>query len=177
MKRSSNPSDEWWEEKTGTLQSGHAARAEVFLRSLTPAVGACQQQEGVLEQLQTLEQQGLFETVDCNVWGKSVCPDSAAAQTGPGRRILDHIDEFSSWAARIDEPIEMPFEETAVSCSITDEQYQKVVLPQICLAVYAGEELELVLPCEVDGDCYGVAEFVSSIERRNPIEQGLGTSA
>lgn len=177
MKRSSNQSNEWWEEKTGILQAGRPPRVKVFLRSLAPPIGRCQQQDGVLQQLQSFERQGLLDSVEVSVWGKSVCPDSASAQTQPGKQILEYIDEFTSWSARTNVSAELPFEEKSVSASIIDEEYQKIVLPQVCLGVYAGEQLELVLPCEINSDYFGVEEFLSSVEQQSPVERGIGTSA
>jgi len=140
-------------------------------------MGTCQQQDGVLEQLQSFERQGHLDEVDVTVWGKSICPESSAAQTDPGRRILEYIDEFTTWGARVESNAELPFEEKQVSSSILDEQYQRIVLPQVCLGVYAGEQLELVLPCEIDGEYYSVTEFLSAIEQQSPVERGIGTSA
>ena len=177
MKRSSNQSNEWWEEKTGMLQAGHSPRVKVFLRSLAPPMGTCQQQDGVLEQLQSFERQGLLDAVDVTVWGKSICPDSSTAQTSPGQRILEYVDEFTAWSARVESTAELPFDEKHVSSSILDEEYQRIDLPQVCLGVYSGEQLELVLPCEIDGEYYGVTEFVSAIEQQSPVERGIGTSA
>lgn len=177
MKRSSNQTTEWWEEKMGTVHAGQSPRVEVFVRSLAPPVGACQQQDSVLEQLQSFERQGLIDGVDISVWGKSICTDSTAAQTEPGRRFLDHLEEFSTWEARTESAVTMPFEEKTVSSSITNEQYTKIVLPRVCLTVYSGEQLELVLPCEINGDCYCVGDFIDSVKNLLPVEQEVGTSA
>ena len=177
MERSSNQSNEWWEEKTGTVHGGHPSRAAVFLRSLAPPAGACQQQDDVLDQLQSLERQGVFETVDVNVWGKAICPDSEAARTAPGAQLLDYVNEFRSWATSKDQPTDVPFEEVSVSCSFTDEHYRKIVLPQVCLTVYSDDQLDLVLPCEVDGEYYSVEEFLRSVDRGTPVGQEIGTSA
>lgn len=177
MERSSNQSNEWWEEKTGTVHSGHPPRAAVFLRSLAPPAGVCQQQDTALERLQTLDRQGVFEAVDVTVWGKAISPDSTAGRTEPGRNLLEIVDEFRSWVTNSAGPNEGPFEETSVSCSITDEHYRKIVLPQVCLAVYSDDQLELVLPCEVDGDHYSVAEFLDAVDQWTPVGQEIGTSA
>ncbi|MFD1588309.1 HTH domain-containing protein [Halorientalis brevis] len=177
MKRSSNQSNEWWEEKTSMLHAGHSPRVKVFLRSLAPPMGTCQQQNEALEQLQSFERQGLLDSVDVTVWGKSICPDSAAAQTEPGTRILDYVDEFTAWGARTGSSTELPFEEQRVSSSILDEQYQKIVLPQVCFGVYTSDQLELVLPCEIDGESYGVEDFIRIVEQQSPVEREIGTSA
>jgi len=50
-------------------------------------------------------------------------------------------------------------------------------LPRLCLAVYSEDRLELVLPCRVDGECFGVADLLSAITQRTTVEQELGTSA
>jgi len=177
MKRSSNQSNEWFEEKTGTLHTGHPPRVRVFLRSLAPPLGASEQQDGVLEQLESFERQGLFETVDVNIWGKSICPESIGARTDPGRQVMEQIEECSAWASNTDVSLDMPFEESDVSCSMTNEQYQKIVLPRVCLAIYANGELDLVLPCRIDGDYFGVEDFIASFKQRAPVEQGIETSA
>lgn len=177
MKRSSNQSNEWFEEKTGTLQTGQPPRVRIFLRSLAPPLGASQQQNDVLEQLESFERQGVLEEMDVTVWGKSICPESAGSQTGPGEQILERIEEFTSWSASEDVSVDLSFEENDVDCSITDEQYRKIVLPRVCLAVYAEEEPELVLPCKINGDYYRVEDLITSFQQRTPVEQGIGTSA
>lgn len=176
MKRSSNQSSEWWDEQTQTLHGRQPLRIEVFLRELAPQLGACQQQARTLERLAAFDRRGTFDSVTINVWGKSICPESAAARTDFGERILEYIDDFETWAANT-AGVETLFEESIVECSFTDEHYTKVVLPHLCIAVYADDRVQLVLPCTIDGTTYRVEDFLAAIESWSPIDPELSTSA
>lgn len=177
MRGSSDQASEWWNAKTRSLRSGRPPRIEVFLRSFAPPIGVREQQEGVLERLSTLERRGVVEAVTVDVWGKAVCPDGHCGRTHAGEQILDRIDEFCTWAAEADVPVEAPFDECRVSSRTTDEEFSKVVLPRLCLGVYVDSDLELVLPCRFDGESVPITAFLSALEAAPAPEGGIGTSA
>jgi len=177
MRRSSNTSTEWWEQQTAALKRGRPPRVEVCLRSLAPPIGARSEQERILERLASLENRGLFESVSVTVWGKAICPDSFSGETVTGRRILDRVDAFRSWADGVEVPVRLPFEHRPVSSTVTAEEYRKITLPRLCLAVYAGDSLALVLPGQLDDVSVCVDEFLSLFERQSPTEREIGTSA
>jgi len=177
MKRSSDHVTEWWEEKTRSLRSGHPPRVELCVRSLTPPVGVCKQQDDLIERLQTFERQGVLDSLAVTVWGKAVSPDSQCGNTDTGRGIMDRLDSYRSWEPRVDASVTDPFQEETVSSSITGEQFRKVVLPRVCLGIHAEDELELVLPYDIDDVAFRIADFLAAFEPQKLSEQGIGTSA
>lgn len=177
MRRSSDTSNEWLEEKTRNLRGGRPPRVEVFLRSFAPPLGVREQQERILEQLTAFERRGLVETVHVTVWGNAVCPDSHGTETQTGQQIIERVEELRTWGDRYDVDVETTFDERSVVSSVTDEEYQRIVLPRLCLGVYDGDELDLVLPCSVDETPFCVDDFLQTFERPQSLETGIGTSA
>lgn len=177
MRGSSDNASEWWDAKTRSLQSGCPPRIEVFVRSFAPPIGVREQQHRVLDRLATLERQGILETVSVDVWGKAVCPDGHCGETRAGERILDRVEAFRAWARDLEVPVESPFEEYNVRAATTGEEFRKIVLPRICLGVYSDTELEVVLPCRLDGDPISVESFLSALEAAPATDRGIGTSA
>ena len=176
MRRSSDQASEWWNAKTRSLRGGRPPRIEVFLRSFAPPIGVREQQEDVLEQLSQLESQGVVESISVDIWGKAVCPEGHCGETHAGERILDRIDEFRAWAADADVPVDSPFEERLVTSTTTDEEFRKIVLPRLCLGVYADEDLQLVLPCQLEDETISVESLLSALDAAPPAER-IGTSA
>ncbi len=175
MRRSSDQASEWWNAKTRSLRSGRPPRIEVFLRSFAPPIGVREQQEDVLDRLRQLERQGVVETVSVDIWGKAVCPEGHCDETHTGERILDRIGEFRAWAADADVPVASPFEERRVTSTTTDEEFRKIVLPRLCLGVYVDEDLQLVLPCQLEDETISVESLLSALDAAPPAER-IGTS-
>lgn len=176
MRGSSAHSSEWWEEKTRTLGGGRPPRVTVFLRSLAPPVGVHGEQERVLEQLSAYDRQGLVESVSVTVCGKAVCPDGQCSDTPTDRELLDRVGELRAWGDAADADVETPLAEREVASSVTGEQFRKIVLPRLTMGVYADGDLELVLPCEVDGACYCVDDFLEAIDRTTAPDNGVESS-
>jgi hypothetical protein len=140
-------------------------------------MGVRERTESALEALGVLDRRDLVDGVDVTVWGNAVCPNGESADTATGQQILGQLAAFRAWGQRTDADATLPFDRKTVSSSITDERYEKIVLPELCLGVFCDGELELVLPCEVDEVSQGVLDFLSSFEHQTPRERGIGTSA
>ncbi|MFB6164766.1 MAG: HTH domain-containing protein [Haloarculaceae archaeon] len=148
----------------------------VFLRSLAPSIGAYSRQEAILEHLTELADRGRLEIASTTVWGRAVCPEGQSVDTGAGGRVLDRIEQFQAWATEADARIDLPVEERTVAASVTDERYRKLVLPRLCLGVSLGDDLELVLPCEVAGESFCVEEFLATFDDRAAADRSVGLS-
>lgn len=170
-------SDLTWDEKMQSLKGTAPLHVEVYLRSLAPPMGARQFQEQLLDTLTAIEKRGIVETISITVWGEGICPSSHSANTQVGREMLSKIDEFRSWAEGTDGVINIPFEERQIDSSITNETYRRIVPPEYCLAVYTKDDLELVLPCAIEGQALRISDFLDKIDQTTSAERGVGTSA
>lgn len=177
MTCSPNNTKEWLEAKARTLRTGTAPHVSLYVRSLAPPLGAHQRQDDILDQLYSFEKREIIESVSTRVWGKSICPENTSAETGIGQRIMDQLAAFRSWQSESAAEIELPFEDKHVVSSIAEEDYQAIVLPRVCLSVYSENDVELVLPCEIDGTTCCVEDFLSLFDERPSTERVIETSA
>lgn len=145
------------------IVSADRVRVEAYIRSLAPAPGPKQQQESVLDRLNRLEQAGTVDETTVSVWGTAICLEGPYRETAACRRIEGRIDRFRQWAANVDETVELPFETQAISSSIVGDEYERLVPPQVCLAVHTEDELDLVLPCEIDGTPMSVVDTLDRL--------------
>jgi hypothetical protein len=150
------------------LAAAERIRVEVYVRSLAPPPGPKQQQETVLNRLDRLESAGIVDETTVSVWGKAICLDGPYRKTAACRRIEDRIDRFREWAASAGATIELPFETQSVTSSIFDDEYERLVPPQVCLAVQTEDGIALVLPCEIDDTPLSV---VGTLERLGAIAE------
>lgn len=177
MRRSSDTTNSWWEQTTETLSEGEPPAVEVFVRSLAPPLGGHTSQESLIETLLELQREGELSSVEVTVWGDGVCPDGCYAETVAGNEVLEQAMELKRWAEGVEPDVEIPFEETHVSSSVTGETFRKIVLPQITVGVYDEGGIALVLPARVDGEHHRVADLPDVLEQpdrvRGPIESSV----
>ncbi|WP_276271733.1 HTH domain-containing protein [Haloarcula litorea] len=129
---------------------GTGLSAELFVRSLAP-VGSKSRQEDLVERLDGLREDGRLADLRVTVWGDSVCPDGALADVGGGAHIVPTIASFYALAAKRNFSVAPFFRNGTVRSSITDEEFQRIVPPQRCLALSDAEgDLVGVFPCLVD---------------------------
>jgi hypothetical protein len=139
-------------------------RIEAYVRSLAPPPGPKQRQEDVLDRLDRLEQHDTVDETTVSVWGAAICLDGPYRDTAACRRIESRIERFRQWARQADCPVSLPFETQSVTSTVVDDQYERLVPPQVCLAVHTDEDLQLVLPCEIDGQSIAVCEALDWLE-------------
>lgn len=123
-------------------------RVEVFLRSLAPQTGR-ESQERVVGRLQELEAAGRIRGFEAVVCGECVCPRSATAQTGPGKRLLDHYEAFERWAEETGREL-VGFAERDTKSLLTGSDITGIVFPRMVLAEYRDGELAFVAPSRGD---------------------------
>jgi len=120
-------------------------RVELFVRSLEPGPGRSRQ-EAIVERVQSLDRAGEIETVDLYVTGDCVCPNATAAATDIGQLLLERVQRFQDWADAQDVGL-AGFREQCIDSSITGKKISRVRFPQLCIAVFSDDEVELVAPC------------------------------
>jgi hypothetical protein len=156
------------------IVSADRVRVEAYIRSLAPAPGPKQQQESVLDRLNRLEQEGTVDETTVSVWGTAICLEGPYRETAACRRIESRIGRFRQWAASVDETVELPFETQAISSSIVGDEYERLVPPQVCLAIHTNEGLELVLPCAISETPVSV---VDTLDRLAAVDSPTAESA
>lgn len=124
--------------------SGNEPRLELYLRSLAPTA-ARDSQENLLERLEALDAADRIRGYDVRLCGDCVCPDSATADTEPGRRLLDRYDRFQAWAEECDRDL-VAFSEREVDSLLTGTTITGIVFPHVVLAEYEDGELSFVAP-------------------------------
>jgi hypothetical protein len=121
-----------------------APRIELYLRSLAPTAGR-EEQERIVEQLQSLDESGRIRGFDVVLCGECVCPESATAETDPARKLIEQYRQFVDWADDRDRDL-VGFEERDTKSMLTGTTVTGIVFPRIVLAEYRDGALTYVAP-------------------------------
>lgn len=148
---------------------GNRPQVEAFLRSSVPAV-ARERQEALLDRLDRLAAEGRIE-YDVHTWEKRVPLDDDSALA------RERYDEFAAWARECDARLR-PFFDTRECYSWTDgREYEALVTPVACLAVYWEGDLRGVYP-HADGDrARSIDDCLSSLEGGVSVDATAGTAS
>jgi len=144
-------------------------RVVLHVRSLNPG-SADLSQDQVIRQLEGLDESGVVDEFEVDVWGRRVALASAGARTTAGRRALARYALFKQWADENDRSINSFFDVRKVDIRFTGEEYTAVVFPEMALAEYEREELRHVAPCTDGEDVYTVTDRIDAIEAQNGLE-------
>ena len=148
------------------VPSGDAdLRATVFVHSLAP-VSSKESQDRLVDDLGTLDEQGVLSDVDLLVWGSSICTGSPLTTVGNGERILDAIGSFYDLSADSEISIAPFFSLSEVETEYSEESFRRIVPPCRAVALYDGEELVAVFPCLVDGTTHTPEDLLAYLTDR-----------
>lgn len=159
----SNDTD-WWQRHENHVRKRESITFDLFVRSLGPRAGSHGRQSAVIERLDRLDGSELVDATAVRVWGDSVCVSECCSRNGAVRAIRDEIERFRQWAAE-KRHVSVGFQRRAVDSSITDERFEVVDLPTMCLAVYADGVLEGVFPATVGDEEWGIDTYLDWFER------------
>ena len=135
---------------------------ELYVRSLAPRA-AHDQQEALVERLETLDSREHIADYTVHVWGSRLDPSSAVARTGDGQFVRERVQTFRNWAAENGLSTGSFFEEEPVESSITGEEYTVLTLPTAALAEYVDGELEFVAPCTNGETVYTISDRLEEL--------------
>jgi hypothetical protein len=169
MEMKNTTAKRWVTAQRDKVVDGSAVEIDVYVRSLSPPLGARQQQERVLRQLQNLENEGLIDTYRVNLWGGGVCLCDICSGTGVGESMVDTIEEFEAWAADQGD-VTLPFERQRVDSTVLDRASQDLVVPSLCLRVTVDSETASVFPCTVAGESTSVSDFIDLLTEIDAVE-------
>jgi hypothetical protein len=130
---------------------------ELFLREDVPA-HAARHQQSLIDRLE-----GLDDRVAITEWPKRV-------RRWSDGDVLDRYDEFAAWADEAGVDLSPFFGSRGVYSFEDGRQFDALVLPVCCLAVYHGDELEAVYPHSADGTHYSVEDALDDVDTLNTTE-------
>lgn len=125
-------------------------RYELFCRDDVP-VHAARHQETLVDRLE-----GLADRVTVTAWPKRV-------RRWSDGDVLDRYDEFASWADAAGVDLSPFFGSRGVYSFEDGRQFDALVLPVCCLAIYDGDELDAVYPHTAGDTHYAVEDALDAI--------------
>lgn len=138
-------------------------RIELYVRR--DAFGARTQQQRLFERVRRLEDRPAIEETVLRRWPSRIPADERSELVGV-------IREFESWTAERGLSLAPCFERRVVEPGFTDERFEQIVLPVMCLAVHRGGRLRRVAPHVDDRRAYTVHDCIEELEERLGREEG-----
>lgn len=138
-----------------------AVEVELFVRE--GRHGTHRPQAAVRDRLDRLQREGIVGGYAVRDWPARVCRPEAAA----GERAtfaLERLEQFERWAGRAGLDLGPAFDRRSVASPILREEYEVVVFPVRCLAVYGPDRLWTVAPCTDGERCYSVEDCLAALE-------------
>lgn len=142
-------------EGTASDQGGKPLRIELYVRR--DAFGARTQQQRLFERVRRLDEGSEVEETAVRRWPSRIAADE-------GNELVGVTREFERWAAERDLSLAPGFERREVEPPFTDERFEQIVLPVMCLAVYRGGRLERVAPYVKGRRAYTVHDCIEDVE-------------
>lgn len=95
-----------------------------------------------IETLRACESEGTVDELLLRSWPKEV----ALTDESPYQEALESFERFDDWAAKRGVSVRPPFRERSTTSQITGETKELLVMPLLCLELYADDELVGVFP-------------------------------
>ena len=124
-----------------------------------------------VETLRACESEGAVDDLLLRSWPKEV----ALSEETPHQEALESFERFEQWANRRDVSIRPPFRERTATNQISGETTDLLVMPMLCLELYADDELVGIFPHtdETTGETYTTDEAIAAL-RTGEIPTPLG---
>jgi hypothetical protein len=129
-----------------------------------PAVGAWQ--DSVYEQLQNHVNADRITDLEINTWGKCIqCPTAGHDEDEtPVDESWEKYRQFEHWASSGGYDLEPGFRRYKRSSLVSSDSCEPVVVPVLCLAVYADTELQAVFPCSTQNQVWTVEDGLALLD-------------
>lgn len=131
--------------------SDTGCRYELFLREEVPA-HAARRHRTIVDRLEAAG-----ETTEVHEWPKRV-------RRWSDGDVLDRYDEFAAWADEVDVDLSPFFGSRGVYSFEDGRQFDALVLPVCCLAIYEDDDLVGVYPHANSGTTYSVDDALDDLE-------------
>jgi hypothetical protein len=145
---------------TPTDLPADSTRVELFVRPDT--FGTQDQQADIRRRLATLDETDVIEDVDLSTWQSRVRLDSP--DTEDEARAIERYRSFERWADRENVSLNPFFETWERHSEILEIDYEELVTPVMCVAVFDGSDVVEVAPRREGGETVTVRECVESLE-------------
>lgn len=129
---------------------------------------AWNRQENVLQRLEQAEREGTVDHFSVQVWAKQVSVAGPMSGSKFHRSAVRSVEDFESWADAVDEDVEFPCNRESVVCEFTGDEYHLMRPPMVCAAVYRGDNLAGVYPCQVDDESRTIDDLFDALEAGDP---------
>jgi hypothetical protein len=169
MEMENTTAKRWLTAKRERVVEEGPVEVDVFVRSLSPPLGVRQRQEQIFSQLQEIQETGLIDRFNVNLWGGGVCLCDVCSGTSTAESMLDSVEQFEQWAD--DEgDVRLPFERQQVDSAVMDRTSRELVVPSVCLSVTTGADIAGVFPCTVAGESISVTDVVDLLSEASAVE-------
>lgn len=152
------------------MSTSEEIRVELAVRTLAPPGSGGRQRE-VIERLLSMEERGVVDAVDVNVWGQRVGLTGPDAGTDHGRAVVERVEAFRSWAGEHGVSVEEFFPIRTAHSAITDESVTALELPSMVLAEYRDGDLHWVSPCAEADTVHSVDDRLSTLDPESDRER------
>lgn len=120
-------------------------------------------QAAARDRLDRLHREGVVGEYAVHDWPARVCcPEAPAGERAA--LALDRLEQFERWAERTGLDLGPAFDRRRVASPVLREEYEAVVFPVRCLAVYGPDRLWTVAPCTDGQRCYSVEDCLTALE-------------
>lgn len=126
--------------------------------------GTHEQQRHVIGRLESLVERGDVDRVKRQAWAHELTPDADDDWCEEARATYSR---FWTWAREHDRTLEPAFGTRTVSSMVSDETYEVITFPVLCVAVYADGVLVQVAPSTdpETNTTYTVTDCLEDLER------------
>lgn len=158
------PLDAWTDDVGDAFDEANDARVDLFVRSMSPPVGASTGQETAIERLQALVDASVIDDFTVSVWGERICLCDTCTSTDAVAYMLEKIRDLERWGEEYDASVREFFEERSQSSSIVDEERETLTPPRITAALYLDGSIAGAFPCRMGGRTCSVSDFFATVE-------------
>lgn len=148
------------------MSAGHpwdsTVAVELYVRSLAPRADRARLRETVAS-LEKLADTGAIREFSVVLSGKAIPATPAETVTELGAYLCNRVAVFREWAKASGRSVGPTFDRRSVHSEFTGEDYDAVVMPDMLLAEYVGNDLRFVAPCREDGDLVTVGERLDEL--------------
>lgn len=151
---------------------GTATRLKLYVRGSAP--GADDRLDATIDRLERLDAARMIDEIAVHTWDRRVRSDVSDGSPRVRSYVSDRVAEFEAWADRNGMTLRPSLDHRLLASAFTGDAQEVIVLPVMCLAVYADGVLCMVAPCS-DGDtaytvddCLSILEVESDLDSMSP---------
>lgn len=129
-----------------------------------------------VETLRQCEDEGTLEGLVLRTWPDQIRLD----EDSPFQEAIEVYERYALWADRRDYSIEPPFRIKTARSMASEEEWDVLVTPILCLGIYRGSELVGVFPHSDGETVYGATDAIAALrsgELPPPVQEEHGATS